>query len=562
MPNTPQYNPYEANPDSDSINLLSFGASQGGVKDASQCFDAAVARINKGSRGYGTIYVPPGIYRISANVTIPANVRLEFEHGAKLSVDSGKTFTIQSEQTISAQWFGATGDGTTDDSAAIQSALNASGSVVSFPEGTYKIATALSVPANTTLQGTGKGTVFTTTGTNNILEATSKNYISVQGITFYMNGTPTTNQRAIQIVTSSQVLITDCTFLTWYAGVNLQVCQKARIANCYFDDCAFALEDNGSFATDITGCVGETGRLPGRGDSHINCTRCRSTGNVWYVGAGSGASYTCGTHFYQCNHCYASNTVQNADYGALMEAHDADCDGCVFDGFIAYNCGRAGSAGISTDTSNYFTSTNRVKNFVISNCKVYGSGIAANGIGLFHGSHSGVIAGCMVENAGYHGLQISACSKINVTGGMFKNNSVLTDDTYSAINLQDESSNVCSQITVSGAQCIEDRSGGNRQKYAISVSDAAHTNLLIVNNVTSVGGWRTAATNFGASAGYHFIDLQPTNITLTGKMIAFGGWGTNNSASATTPGTVTKKIEVFDSAGASIGYLPVYDAIT
>lgn len=35
-----------------------------------------------------------------------------------------------------------------------------------------------------------------------------------------------------------------------------------------------------------------------------------------------------------------------------------------------------------------------------------------------------------------------------------------------------------------------------------------------------------------------------------------------NSAAGSTPGTVTKKIEVFDAAGASLGFIAVYDAIT
>lgn len=34
------------------------------------------------------------------------------------------------------------------------------------------------------------------------------------------------------------------------------------------------------------------------------------------------------------------------------------------------------------------------------------------------------------------------------------------------------------------------------------------------------------------------------------------------SATATTPGTVVKKIQVFDAAGASLGFVAVYDAIT
>lgn len=48
---------------------------------------------------------------------------------------------------------------------------------------------------------------------------------------------------------------------------------------------------------------------------------------------------------------------------------------------------------------------------------------------------------------------------------------------------------------------------------------------------------------------------------LAGKLLASSGIGVGNSASATIPGTVTKKIEVFDAAGASLGFLAVYDAI-
>lgn len=41
-----------------------------------------------------------------------------------------------------------------------------------------------------------------------------------------------------------------------------------------------------------------------------------------------------------------------------------------------------------------------------------------------------------------------------------------------------------------------------------------------------------------------------------------GQLGVNNSAAATTLGSVTKKIEVFDASGASLGFVPVYDSIS
>ncbi len=51
-------------------------------------------------------------------------------------------------------------------------------------------------------------------------------------------------------------------------------------------------------------------------------------------------------------------------------------------------------------------------------------------------------------------------------------------------------------------------------------------------------------------------------VDYTGKALAAGGIGVGNSAAATTLGTVVKKMEVFDAAGASLGFVPIYDAIT
>lgn len=47
-----------------------------------------------------------------------------------------------------------------------------------------------------------------------------------------------------------------------------------------------------------------------------------------------------------------------------------------------------------------------------------------------------------------------------------------------------------------------------------------------------------------------------------GKGRFTGGIGVGNSAAGASLGTVTKKMEVFDAAGASLGFVPIYDAIT
>jgi hypothetical protein len=51
------------------------------------------------------------------------------------------------------------------------------------------------------------------------------------------------------------------------------------------------------------------------------------------------------------------------------------------------------------------------------------------------------------------------------------------------------------------------------------------------------------------------------NAKVTSKVLATGGLGVGNSASASTPGTVIKKMQVFDASGASLGYMAIYDNI-
>jgi hypothetical protein len=46
------------------------------------------------------------------------------------------------------------------------------------------------------------------------------------------------------------------------------------------------------------------------------------------------------------------------------------------------------------------------------------------------------------------------------------------------------------------------------------------------------------------------------------KLITAVGLGVGNSAAATALGSVTRKREVFDASGASLGVVPFYDAIT
>jgi hypothetical protein len=65
---------------------------------------------------------------------------------------------------VNVKSYGAVGDGTTDDTVAIQAAVNASNGVF-FPAGTYKITTAITLKANSTVFGEGASSVISYFGT-------------------------------------------------------------------------------------------------------------------------------------------------------------------------------------------------------------------------------------------------------------------------------------------------------------------------------------------------------------------------------------------------------------
>jgi hypothetical protein len=52
------------------------------------------------------------------------------------------------------------------------------------------------------------------------------------------------------------------------------------------------------------------------------------------------------------------------------------------------------------------------------------------------------------------------------------------------------------------------------------------------------------------------------DMRATGKVVATDGLAVGNSASATTPGSVVGKTQVFDAAGVSLGYVAIFDTIS
>ena len=129
-------------------------------------------------------------------------------------------------ESVSVKDFGAVGDGTTDDTAAIQLALNAvsTGGEVIFPAGTY-IASVLSLTYSCSLRGAGMSSTSiklkgSATANTSLLTTNYMDNITITGIYFNGNGanqtyTADNGQNGILVRNSTNVVITECRFKEW-----------------------------------------------------------------------------------------------------------------------------------------------------------------------------------------------------------------------------------------------------------------------------------------------------------------------------------------------------------
>src|SRR5690348_4530466 len=169
------------------VDAGTWAVAAGDVLDGETCgggsFTTCITTIGTATK---TLRVAMAI-TVSANTTVPANVTLWFVGTGQLSINSGVTVTVFSPERLIAEprrqvksglgtlaftsagtvypgWFGAKGDGTTDDTAAIQAAVTPAGGTgtsVSFPSGRYKVTSPINLP-NNPIHLTGAGVDQTT----------------------------------------------------------------------------------------------------------------------------------------------------------------------------------------------------------------------------------------------------------------------------------------------------------------------------------------------------------------------------------------------------------------
>jgi polygalacturonase len=139
-------------------------------------------------------------------------------------------------ESVSVKDFGAVGDGTTNDTVAIQSAINATlGTSLYFPEGQYKVTTTLNITSSINIVGASVDGVriVTNNASSDVFYYTGTSRLTVRNITFASSVTKT-GGAYINLYSGFQALIERCVFENSYTAINTVNASGWTIANNYF----------------------------------------------------------------------------------------------------------------------------------------------------------------------------------------------------------------------------------------------------------------------------------------------------------------------------------------
>jgi hypothetical protein len=144
--------------------------------------------------------------------------------------------TVQAKlrQYVSVQDFGATGNGTTDDSAAIQTAVDAH-AVVYFPSGSYKISTPVTLNAGNYIW-TQDAELLGDVGSANLLITADNTVVDGFSVDAAAGGT-TLGIR----LTGENVVIKNCSFYNISYCIHLYPCKSVLIDSNYFQDIGYGV---------------------------------------------------------------------------------------------------------------------------------------------------------------------------------------------------------------------------------------------------------------------------------------------------------------------------------
>ena len=231
-----------------------------------------------------------------------------------------RTLASKLSDSVSVKDFGATGDGVTDDSAAIQLAIDSQAKRILFPKGVYLCATALTYTnsANSTLILQGDNTTNWTTDTDgSIIKYTGSGIalkldgnsspIHTEILNLGFVGTASATN-GVQIFEAWFVKIKNCLFKSFSAGNGINLTFGAGTAFTGITDI-----DGCAFSTNLNAIIAD------KYDTNVlNVIRNQFTANTKCVVSGTSAGATASRNFNIQGNTFDGNTGEIYSYGAAQ----------------------------------------------------------------------------------------------------------------------------------------------------------------------------------------------------------------------------------------------------
>jgi hypothetical protein len=157
---------------------------------------------------------------VSASAAIAAS-KLSFTQAGTGA--AARTADSKLKDAVSVRDFGAAGNGSTNDTSAIQNAINAvaalGGGVVIFPLGVYAINSTITLGSGVTLDGGGSATIKATSSMTSMITASALDRIAVRGLT--IDGDNNVTSYSVSLTTSTNVEVSRCRFINWTNGLRV-----------------------------------------------------------------------------------------------------------------------------------------------------------------------------------------------------------------------------------------------------------------------------------------------------------------------------------------------------
>lgn len=372
--------------------------------------------------------------------------------GAISQADGDARYVLKSDWVDAVNDFAATGDGVTDDTSAIQAAIDSlSAGVVYIPSGTYLV-DSLTLKETVAIRGANDGSTILMARSNSIniltMEATSatKTHVDISNIKFdgngktsvtavYLNGVSSSNR--ISYVRLENLHVTGCN-----EGLHLYYCANTNIDQCFVTGTTFGIHLDMCADTDVFGSKVQNGSDAG-----------------FYIVGGAGA-YDEGVRLIGCstNGQQIGLWVDGQEWGIV--------EGCS----------------LTTAPGGAALFSNACSNWKLNGCEFAVAGGTPAAAGLIIGSScTDFIVSNSLFALNTFGISSSG-TRVSITGNQFKANSnvdiYLNATTKSVIN-----SNIC------------DSTGS---AWSILEAGAADYNNIIgntVNGTVTIVGANSAAAN-------------------------------------------------------------------